>query len=474
MGEENGCEYIISRERGLKCGLPTRGKPPYCIFHRPCEIKGLNNLSFYAEFLGFIQRETEKYRELSENEKERWYIDCRGFEFPDTVNYLRDLIIEAPINFGRAVFRGEANFEGTIFGENVVFNDVRFDDWSDFTGVEFNGFALFNGVNFGTEAKHDAMFRAAVFLKRAFYYSAIFTGDSDFRGTDFREGALFRDTEFRRRAFFKEAAFSGDCRFNRVVHIAEQRDNGGMRVIDKVIDDAAIVDFRAVTIAGNARMRIENSNHGEWAFVETPDLSRFYLINVSWHSEAKGKRCCTRDEEYLVQNRATYEAVADVYRILQEKYDKRPPYRYASDFHIRRMRLALRAGETTKWEKCLLWFSWITSKFGESLKIPILWLTGFWFLFGLVWLMYGFTAYETKVINWDWGLIDGGQSALREYLSDFKDSLIYTLKNFSTLPTFRENKLADLIKLFQYVVGVFFGVPLLESVIRKFHRAYHR
>jgi len=123
----------------------------------------------------------------------------------------------------KAIFTGNARFDGVRFTENAVFEDARFTAGAWFRGAQFAKSVRFNGTQFAKGAMFGkaqfselASFGRAQFTEGGWFDQALFAHDSAFGYARFANGASFGFAQFEGNARFEDAQFTGRAWFGRV------------------------------------------------------------------------------------------------------------------------------------------------------------------------------------------------------------------------------------------------------------------
>ena len=163
-------------------------------------------------------------------------------QFDVTANFSKARFKGSRVDFGNAVFRGDArffevhfgvsrgglmisgagsvNFESAQFEREASFQETWFIGESEFRNALFKGAAKFGGTRFGMPAsfaaavfsKHSS-FREAQFAREAGFSGAQFLEDCDFTNAIFGGGAHFDKVQFGGPTLFALARFSGNASF---------------------------------------------------------------------------------------------------------------------------------------------------------------------------------------------------------------------------------------------------------------------
>lgn len=113
------------------------------------------------------------------------------------------------IDFEKAVFGCQTNFDGVKFNEAVSFENAQFGDRASFIGAKFNEIAVFSCALFDCYAN----FESAHFERGADFSAAQFSFQASFVGAHFANGVSFDGCQFSVEVHFEGANFSGHSSF---------------------------------------------------------------------------------------------------------------------------------------------------------------------------------------------------------------------------------------------------------------------
>jgi hypothetical protein len=201
----------------------------YCIFHAPMELKNDEIDKFWEAFDLFIAETNKKYEDAStEEEKDDVLLECRRFIFPDTGRKIRDNYKSFlySVDFGQAVFEGEADFSNVTFKGKSDFRDTTFREETDYTGVKFEQEANFGSVVFVKEVNfmhtqfHGfSSFIDTKFCSKTFFIGTRFLSDSRFIWAAFKGKTSFYEAVFKDSTYFEEAKIQGVLEFTQTEFI---------------------------------------------------------------------------------------------------------------------------------------------------------------------------------------------------------------------------------------------------------------
>ncbi len=123
---------------------------------------------------------------------------------------LSDCYFRTKVDFGRARFLANANFEGSTFFADAEFDNTNFSNKAVFHHVTFSKKANFSNANFSA----DADFGRSYFLELAYFYETLFSKRAIFQRTQFPRMAIFSKARFSDEADFKGADFSNIVHFD--------------------------------------------------------------------------------------------------------------------------------------------------------------------------------------------------------------------------------------------------------------------
>lgn len=147
------------------------------------------------------------------------YSHFEGFIFPmETI--FKNCEFKVAASYSNCIFLNMVLFENTNFNDNFFFNDTafispinikntNFKKKSSFVGMKTNISICFDNTTFDGKA----IFNNAVFVEFKFY-KVIFNCDVDFYNATFLSSSLFIGSEFNQSVSFKLATFNGKTEFN--------------------------------------------------------------------------------------------------------------------------------------------------------------------------------------------------------------------------------------------------------------------
>jgi len=207
------------------------------------------------------------------------------------------------ISFNLAVFHQPVNMSGVIFGSHPTFIKTVFRDAANFSVASFPDGAVFS--------------------------ETVFENPAEFRGCSFSGETVFGNLRFLDRADFSFGKIFGKLRFV-----------GG----DKNHLFATATNFSRLEIDEKSSITFELASLAEASFLHS-DLEKVNFRAVEWCGGRKkwflGSRRAMLSDENLLEsadpNIRDCEAVAENYRQLVLRYEKRRDFEKAEDFHIGEM-----------------------------------------------------------------------------------------------------------------------------------------
>lgn len=379
----------------------------WCIFHYP------NKKSKLAEFFS-----NEFNNELIQQKKEHPDIfDFTGFDFPEDIKfnedfetvYFQNAIFRKKVSFFSGItdpgltFRGNANFRNTEFQADAIFTQATFQHHAIFDHAKFHGDAFFDYVEFRyvtefivTTFKRNAIFGFSIFKKDAKFRSAIFSGNSFFTYVDFLGETDFDRAEFHGFGDFFGAVFNQDSYFqnisiNDIIHFQYITINKRLwletnyvkkyRFAITMISEALFSEKGRIIIKGNIGIIEPNFLGG--LIIRNTELNNFEFINEKWPVEygTRNGRKILIDEiilrskeepEHESLEKSSPEQVAQTYRRLRENYENAKRYAEAGDFFIGEMEIIRKYSPSIS-NKILHSLYFHLAKYGESIRLPIVW-----------------------------------------------------------------------------------------------------
>lgn len=270
------------------CTRPIYQNPAYsvmdkCIFH--CEGKDPQ------EFRDALARQIREWRNTKapmwdfsrwvivdiernrRNSGRRSNLFCRAI-FPGDA-YFDGATILGQANFRKAtfirnaffrstLFAGDAVFDDAIFGGRVSFLSTRFMGYTTFSSATLKNFANFFGTTFSEYANFSnttfsgpAFFKKAEFSESLSFDTSNFLGETNFGSAKLSGNATFNNIIFSRLAVFDSATFSGDAYFKNAT-FSEAADFSGATfraMVDMTYVSFAIMgNLSGIRIGGEAKL----------------------------------------------------------------------------------------------------------------------------------------------------------------------------------------------------------------------------
>ncbi|MEN2494125.1 MAG: hypothetical protein TECD_00016 [Hyphomicrobiaceae bacterium hypho_1] len=315
-------------------------------------------------------------------------------------------------DFRSIAFNGDADFRDANFITAADFSSTIFSGAADFRTTTFEGAADFRRAVFGGAAK----FRTVVFSSSASFRSAAFSGSASFRSATFKGDTYFRSAKFSREADFKSAKFEGDAWFNRAsadrdLTVFEKRVTFDQATFHEYVtfeethfkdlaSFAAIHASRGFTLAGAKFWRAPDFIQAH--FEEAPRLDNLYVEpeGANWR------------ERWSNQSKSFSEGDPDVparWRALKRlaiqghDHEREQIFfpmeicsaRFASDWYFPKP-LNTQAG----WRSFFrFWFGvayGLTSNYGRSAVLPLIWLLALTFISAAVYFGESRTVEQKK------------------------------------------------------------------------------
>jgi len=283
-----------------------------------------------------------------------------GTRFAGAVEFVRAAFTDEA-QFDAAEFQGGAMFKAARFGGAAGFTKARFAAQVDFSKAVFSGAARFGEAHFGGSGGELMIsgagavnFAAAQFEDEAAFQQAWFVGESEFNGARFGRtatftaasfvmpasfggarfpaGATFRDAHFVRGASFGEARFAGPCDFSDASIGGEASFAGaqfaGQADFSRTVF-AAAANFHAAT--GDAAIVLEGTHcaeppdFGEASFKEPPALDKLVLGKQARRKRSGGPQPVIRPMLMRWFRAAPRPDMAAHYRRLRDLAAAQPP-----------------------------------------------------------------------------------------------------------------------------------------------------
>lgn len=392
------CEYekkydnrIKKVEEKFKCPDEAIGSG-FCILHDPTYLDKATAEEVTKVFMKKVHKAIATKKPLL----------AIGYNLP-SINI--SATFEAPVYFNYTTFNGTVLFEKTKFNYDANFVNTLFIDNTSFTGSQFSQIANFieckfkNEVTFlATDFKNEARFNLAEFQKGLFslahfqkvnFFEAKFYDESEFKLTKFHDTALFQKSQFYT-TDFTEAKFEKEARFIENQFYAQ-------------------ANFRKIKFTNSGDILFDG-NLSKLSFLET-DISKInFGDNIGWERvyrkpmdwwdkfiifceklKEHNNKFKVQDERIIenkLEQNVRLETVMNIYRNLQENFDKKLNYDFAGEFFVREMELKRKFKKNTRNMSkpnepltthknilaqifSVLSFYYVIAKYGESYYRPL-------------------------------------------------------------------------------------------------------
>jgi hypothetical protein len=349
----------------------------YCRFHNSEFAASEKNKAVLIELLN------QKVKDANANTSGS-PLKLIGYTFPK--RFPMRYKFKSSVEFDRAHFLGEVDFNASVFEKDVSFYETEFNGEANFSNATFNGEARFNGTRFGGQANFDD----TTFERDVFFHDATFPA-----------GANFLDTTFEKDVSFSSATFGGETdfggsRLNRVLSFTDNTVKG-------------TIGFARVFFKEKDQI-IFNGDLSKVSFVNT-DVTRVRFGDVIWgKNQTKSGNNETEHNNTIISNTERFdfkihderviekdvkstdifttnslESVIAEYRNLRENYEYYLRYEEAGKFFMREMELRRNYNQplSTSTEKIrkrnifarnlgLIGLYHLVCDYGESIRKPLI------------------------------------------------------------------------------------------------------
>lgn len=351
--------------------------------------------------------------------------DFRGVKFPQQIDQFKDAEILKPAFFDGATFLATTNFANThfknicsfasaIFEKTADFAKTTFHDKCTFEGVGFYGTAHFNGVTFLGESnfnkgefRTDTFFDEAEFHEKTSFDNRIFHTDCSFKSAKFFKNVNFKDTNFSRNLDFYKTEFNGVTKFTKTVIHGRPKFESTIFAGDTTFKN----EFRKLPVF------LKNCNLNGLNILGLPKIEdELHFENCKWPRKKyyfRNGRTIIHDEEKQKPN----EVIVDIYRKLHEYYYKKSYFDLSREFYVGFM-ISMR--KASKWDfgKKALDFTYSTiSKYGESIRRPLVAIIMLWLLCPILLLYNGIK-------------LDPDTDKLTEIIFSYDGSLVFLMEDY--------------------------------------------
>ena len=455
--EDLKCPYLM--HDGKPCGrkLAWHGiedgngfYDSYCAFHS-------KNILATPE-----EMQLEFYQQLGDDDRK--YCDFTGFKFPkfvwifpNEINkdlYFNKCSFNCPISIDNIVVRKRLEFQYCIFNEDVTIepqttNDkIRFQGSVSFWKSEFNKKMRINRVNFSDSLSlSNCIIHGEVQLKRCKFKvvvsidGTIFNSVMDLSGSEFKsslhaEGIVCRNSahlnsiKLLSDVFFNASYWDGsvEMKWSTIKKVLSFRDSRFVESLDLSFTrmDSEII-FSSCIFYQPSKITFNRNDLSKARFINC-DIKSVNFLDVDWLKKGRVfKRMILFDEyifnklEYMRKRKITnfdfeneyhkifssYSSLADLYRQLQINYTNRLRYSEAGDFHIGEQEMLRKSGSFFSRICSIRSLYRISSRYGESYKIPLLWIVFiilllFPLLINFNGIQYGNSTNEGSSIDYTW------------------------------------------------------------------------
>ena len=370
-----------------------------------------------------------------------------NFEFSEAVNF-RSATFSAEMSFQNAVFCAAANFSDVTFNASVWFDSIFKEDANfagavftadvDFHGAAFNGSVHFSDAGFNKEAYFgkasfdaEADFSAAKFSAASGFTYATFNAKADFSYAEFIAGADF-NTTFNAEADFNYAIFTGEAYFRYAVFKAKVNLRsatfkyhvrfGGTESGEQSFRKQAWLDLQFARIDKPDHVSFHSLTLRPHWFVNV-DARKFDFINVEWdwqpliNEEIKALKSKDLAQPHRLLSIACRHLAVNAED--NHRYDEASKFRYWSMYARQQETWSglapwwkFRSWLSKKWgnlsklpilrlfnRNWLYWFYWAASGYGERVLRAFVVLIGVWLLFASLYTKVGFARWEPRLTS---------------------------------------------------------------------------
>ena len=335
-----------------------------CHFHAPLEDKS-GKLTEKGEWTHNEINEfnQEIFTLLTNALRKQKSLDLSGVVFPKEARFQGR---EFPdVNFSHAIFNGHAYFWNTTFKGHANFSFTQFKGQASFKDAKFTGgYTYFINAKFEEKADfetsifngNDVSFSNVKFNKFVIFEQSIFSSESaKFRDTEFHDLTIFQNARFEGRADFRTMGNKSDVgAFHDVVNFE------GVKFFDYAIFENRI--FRKRTIFKNCTFHKAPHFHG-----------------CRFHQDTN-----FTDARFLDQQG---DEAARAYRTLKQDMEEKRARQEQLVFYALEMK-SRRHTEKKKLIKFLSSLYEVTSDYGQSISLPLLWLALSFAIFTICYAMF--------------------------------------------------------------------------------------
>lgn len=288
-----------------------------------------------------------------------------------------ECIFDYFLTVGRKVYR-QISFVNSIFIKQIFFKDIIFLETSNFTNVTFDKLVNFENATF----KRKSDFTGATFNQYAHFRSSLFN-EVDFIGAKFNNDAHFDYTMFSSEALFNDATFCKEANFNHTY--ISVRANFTNAKFNQLADFSEAKLITKLDLNGISAMtlNISTSTICELNLFDSK-IDNIYLDNLKYTFKYK-KRVYEDKTEYYSEI-SYYTRLKDTFRQLKILLNNNKNYTeenriYALEYEAQYRYLKEKKVNFFNGERFTLFiFKW-SSKFFQSIWLPLIWLIIIIFLF---------------------------------------------------------------------------------------------
>ncbi|MGC8798406.1 MAG: pentapeptide repeat-containing protein [candidate division WOR-3 bacterium] len=476
------CQY----QDYFKNQCPFDPEPNYdrCIFHLPIEHKKPEQFWHHlANYLLALYDASPTQETKIFLNKPPWIINEKD---PELLQYYRGKITSKKIfDFTGFIFPEmdeKHNFHGFLFPAIALFYDTQFQN-ADFSGAQFHQYANF----FVVEFNGAGYFRHTVFTGKIDFTRARICNRLLFSGTEINNNALILlwDLDFvhgisnftlnQEQTAGQIVAPAGQVVFQDI----SQNINRVSFLHTEIFSDRLFIRFQNVNWK-TARPEqfiydaslVFKTREKDWCeLIQNNDLEPLYEIFY-----VEPEETTETDRFRALQNLVT----ADVERIAREirrSTEQFGSYSDAGNYYIAEMHYRRKRPGTPTFEKIILFFYNLFSRYGESPKQAAIWLVVTWLLPVFLYMYTGF-SFGTRTIRYELKpLLSFRPEIIRENFFDLIHSLGFAFINL--IPGYfrflsKENQGSGTLTPFIALVQAVFGIILLTLFLLAIRRRFHR
>jgi hypothetical protein len=359
----------------------------------------INLVTYYGKinFIDLIFNDKTNFSDVSFND-----FNMENIDFLDRINFFK-CVFNENTNFSKITFGDSVNFEEAKFIKEVSFSNVIFKSKSNLYNTTFNMETSFTESTFKEKVnfkntkfpqKEKIDFSGTIFEKDVNFSEKCFN-EVKFEQARFEGGADFSNVTFNKDTKFSFCTFKGNTSYfiNISANSKEFTFNGSQflsKIIfanDNFLPDGkpreeifknSIVDFSNINLEPSKSLCFRNADLSHCKFLNT-DLRETEFTNVLWEFNEK-KTVNTRKERTRIYDEISsktalpYEKLEKLYRDLKINYENRKDFFQAGEFHISEKEMKYQNPNTSFGNKLLLFIYWVSSKYGESVVRPFIWL----------------------------------------------------------------------------------------------------